>query len=664
MRRFSLLLASISLCVFSLLLSGCSSTFDPMEGSVPPQTAVGTIQGSLYGGQQAIVGAHIYVYAASIKGYGGNGLPALAATNPATNASTSLLTSATGNPADANGNFYVTTGTFGSFVITNDYTCTVGTQVYLYAAGGAPYGGGSPNPGIGLMAILGQCPANQTFSTTVPFVYISEVSTVVAAYAMAGFATDATHVGTSGSSLAKTGIANAFATAANLVNINGNIAYATTPNGNGTVPQFEIHTLANILAACVNTTVANPTQCNTLFSNAKSAGTSGTTPTETATAAINIAHNPTANIGNLYGLQAGVAAPYNQHLTAQPSDFTISIAYSGGGLTPMGTQTFGMASDASGNLWVASNYDSTGVNPGKVLCKFSTLGVPANAGGYGGIGLSTPNALALDINSSHVWIANYDNNNVINFNVAASTAATVGIGAGANPGAVGVDGSGNIWVGDINDGTMIKMSSGGSILFTDTANVTNGLSEITGFGFEPGTTGNAWVANTSGFADLFSNSGTFLSSPQTSAYPDQPYGPAIDSAGNAWFSTANRLYKVSPTGTSASSYTLPATNGTFLVGLAVDGGNNVWTTSNNFNGETSADNAVYEVSNAGVALSGPSGYLSLPNTQANSIAIDISGNVWYTSVNAATLRELVGAAVPTANPISYAVANSLLGARP
>ncbi len=49
-----------------------------------------------------------------------------------------------------------------------------------------------------------------------PYMVVNEVSTVAAAYAMAGFATDATHVGSSGTALALTGIANAFANAANL----------------------------------------------------------------------------------------------------------------------------------------------------------------------------------------------------------------------------------------------------------------------------------------------------------------------------------------------------------------------------------------------------------------------------------------------------------------
>ena len=100
------------------------------------------------------------------------------------------------------------------------------------------------------------------------YVVVNEVSTVAAAYAMAGFATDALHVGSSGTALAQMGIANAFANAANLETIGTGVALATTPAGNGTVPQAEINTLANILAACVNSN-GTGSACSTLFANAE-----------------------------------------------------------------------------------------------------------------------------------------------------------------------------------------------------------------------------------------------------------------------------------------------------------------------------------------------------------------------------------------------------------
>lgn len=88
---------------------------------------------------------------------------------------------------------------------------------------------------------------------------------------------------------------NAFVTASSLASLSTGVALATTPGGNGTVPQTEINTLANVLARCINSTGPAFASCATLFSDAKSGGTSGTTPTDTATAAINMAHNPASN---------------------------------------------------------------------------------------------------------------------------------------------------------------------------------------------------------------------------------------------------------------------------------------------------------------------------------------------------------------------------------
>jgi hypothetical protein len=282
-----------------LVLTGCA--FGP---TAAPNAVTGLgIQGRLRGGNQPIAGAQVYLLAANTAGYG--------------TVSVSLLTSGT-NGSDSIGG-YVLSDSGGNFTITGDYTCTSGQQVYLYAQGGDP--GAGTNTAVGLMAVLGSCPDSGNFLAVSPFINVNEVTTVAAAYALAGFATDATHVSSSGTPLAQTGIANAFANAGNLADMSSGTALTTTPAGNGTVPQTEINTLANILAACVNSTGSSSTGCSTLFSNAKSGGSTGTTPTETATAAINMVHNPTANVAALFPLQTAVA-PFAPMLSYAPSDFT------------------------------------------------------------------------------------------------------------------------------------------------------------------------------------------------------------------------------------------------------------------------------------------------------------------------------------------------------
>jgi hypothetical protein len=261
-------------------------------------------QGLVNGGQfRAVVGAKVYVLQANTTGYG--------------EPSVSLLTSGTGNQADSIG-YYVLTSEYGGFSIAGDYTCTAGRQVYLYVRGGDS-GGNGPNSAIGLITSLGACPETGTFTTAAPFVFVNEVTTVAAAYAMVGIATDPTHVSSFGRSGASTVMANA-----------GTLAGVATGFANARpdskVPRDKIHTFANILFACINSSTPTSTSCNTLFTNARSGGTTGTIPGDTATAALNIARNPHANVSVLYGLQPSLTPPFLPALESAPPDFTLSSA--------------------------------------------------------------------------------------------------------------------------------------------------------------------------------------------------------------------------------------------------------------------------------------------------------------------------------------------------
>ncbi len=134
----------------------------------------------VHGGQNPIVEAHVYLYAANTTGYG--------------NASISLLQPTSGTVEDINGNYYYPTQSGGKFNIAGDFTCpSAGSQVYLYAVGGDPGLGDGTNSAIGLMAALGTCGA----LSSDPYVVINEISTVATAYAIAGFAVDSTHVSSS-----------------------------------------------------------------------------------------------------------------------------------------------------------------------------------------------------------------------------------------------------------------------------------------------------------------------------------------------------------------------------------------------------------------------------------------------------------------------------------
>jgi len=107
----------------------------------------------------------------------------------------------------------------GSFSITGDYACVRDAGLRSGNTGQSGAVGGNEQCQSGSDSAIGQCPASGTFITTVPLIWIDEVTTVASVYALSGFMTDITHVGSSGTPLALTGIANAFATVSNLVGV-------------------------------------------------------------------------------------------------------------------------------------------------------------------------------------------------------------------------------------------------------------------------------------------------------------------------------------------------------------------------------------------------------------------------------------------------------------
>jgi streptogramin lyase len=648
----------------ALLLAGCSGV--PVTVPIQSRPVAGpALRGMVHGGQQPIVGAHVYLYAASSNGYGG--------------ASTSLLGNFTGTSKDGNGNYYVTTGAGGAFSISGDYTCpSASAQVYLYAIGGDPTPG-VPNAVAGLMAGLGSCDS-PNFSSD--YFVVNEVSTVATAYAIAGFATDPTHVSSSSSALAGMGITDAFSTIANLETLNAGTALATTPApaANGTVPQNEINTLANILAACVNTNGAvtgptNPTLCYTLFYNAENGGTAAS---DTATAAINIAHNPSANIDNLYGLQVP-NAPFQPFLMTEPNDFTVSITYTGGGLDGSGDAPEGIAVDALGNVWVP-NYASDSVS------ELSPLGVPISGSSgfkYTGSGISgilaSPTSVAVDI-YYNAWIASLSSTTMTEISRNGNLATTPPpnyTGAGlSDPYGVSIDPSSNVWVTNNGGNSLSEFESNGVELSGSTG-FQNG-DVATPVGIATDTSGNIWYANYStgspsiGEATPNELAGSPTFSEYSSSQIVSPYSVAIDASGNLWATDQDSnngngsLVELSTTGMTKGNVLSPNPYG-FTgggiddpYGLAIDGLGNVWTA--NYGGNS---NSVSEFSNVGAAISGTNGYVSNGLLFPYAVAIDPSGNVWVASDNTnGPLTEFVGAAAPVVTPLAAGAAYQELGTRP
>jgi hypothetical protein len=666
MRSFSGVVLSLA-CFLPLVITGCSVE---STGSGTPDAGL-AISGKVMGGQQAIVGAHVYLLAANTTGYG--------------NAPASLLTSVplvttldtSGGPT--NGDYYVTTGAGGLFTITADYACTPNTQVYLYALGGNP--GSGTNAAAGLLAALGNCPSTGNFLLQTPLIVMNEVSTVATAYAFAGFATDAVHVSSSGTALAKTGIANAFANAANLETLSTGVALATTAAGNGTVPQAEINTLANILAACVNSTGPASGPCSTLFTNAESAGSTGTAPTDTATAAINMAHNPGANLAALYALSVPTP-PFSPALGSQPLDFTIALSFTGGGLNDPNS----IAVDGAGNVWTANLGNATVSQINGV-----TGAAISPAGGYTGNGLTIPFSIAIDP-SGNAWVNNmYPSSppNHVSVFKPGGTAFTGSPFSGGglstqnsfnatSPRDVAFDANGNAWIANLN-GTATELNGLTGAAISPSTGYTISTTVGSQSGVAVDSAGHVWVSGMNGnvlYEMAVSNGALLGASAYTAGGLEQPYSIAIDASNNIWL--PNNYDPNSYVGNTVSKFT-SVTSGTAIsgggilgpYGVAIDGASNVWVANGIQSGGASTP-GVSELNNSGVAISPSTGYTSSATLGAASdVAIDSSGNVWaanpFIPVTFATgnnVVEFVGAAVPVVTPLSVAVKNGTIGARP
>ncbi len=606
-----------------LLLAGCS-----LNSAISSLPAIGlSLHGNVHGGQQAISGAHVYLLAANATAYG--------------NSSISLLNSGVTGFSDRVG-AYVLTGTDGSWDISSSYTCTPNTQVYLYALGGDP--GAGANSASGLMAVLGSCPNSGTFATAVPFVSINEVTTVAAAYAMSGFAVDATHVASSGSALALTGIANAFANAGNLVDVASGSARGSTPNGNGVVPAAQINLLANIAAECINSTGPSSGPCAALLGAATSDGTvSGTAPSDTASALINIAHNPGANVAALFNLPSP-AAPFAPTPATQPNDFTLSVQFTGASMHAPTSIAF----DASGNAWVTNHNSDT-------ITVMSSLGVPVSGSPFSKNGVSVPTQVAIDT-QGHAWIANSGSSTISEFDNAGSAVSgfPFSLTSTDTGGSLAIGATGDVWVASpaTNDVTRLA-SGGGSSLITG-----NGIASP--FGISIDQTGNAWIANLGANSiTVLDHTGTpLVNSPISGNGLDQPVAVSIDGAGNAWIANlrGNSLTVLDHTGAPITGSPFSGGGISVPISTAFDGAGNVWVAN-------SAGNGVTELTSTGRPVTG-SPFVAASLSSAYFVAVDGAGSVWIANQSGDSLTEIIGSAVPAVTPIAAALTSGTIGVRP
>jgi hypothetical protein len=503
------------------------------------------------------------------------------------------------------------------------------------------------NPGIVNVAMLGTCPGVGNFTNTISYVFMNEVATAAMAYGMSAFATDGVHINTSTTNLI--GLQNAALNVANLYNVQGaplelpgnsaqgegQIANQATVAGNGTAPQAELDTLGNILAACVDSSyvIGSTTgPCITLFADATTTGTpSGVKPTDIATAAINMAHNPgTANVVALSSLPTGTV-PFAPNLNATPKDFTVAITYNN--IVAPG----GIAIDASGNAFVPSNTTSGYVT------KLSPAGAVLATSATGGSGFDS---VAVDVNGN-VFVAAKNSNAVYTYtnSVGAVVTSPWTSPTMSAPSSVIVDSTGYVYVADGggNAGIIQKFTNAGSHNATIQNACMDGVSSIS---IDP--SNYLW-------ADSFTNSaGCRLSNPggtstfALSASLVEPNNIAIDSGGNGWVALQGDNYLAEITsGGGGALIGGPGVGGTSApTWIAIDGLDNVWF-ANNGNSY-----ALSEFNKSGTAITPGSGYQSGNLNTPSFLAIDASGDVWVPNKGTNSVTELIGAASPVVTPLS------------
>ena len=648
-----------------LLLSSCAEHVSS-PGSLARSPGV-ALHGSVYGGETPISGAAVYLYAVGASGY--NSAP------------TSLLIPGdSGVTTDTDGLGYVATNDSGSWSITGDYMCPdSNTLVYLVAYGGNP--GAGANSAITLMAALGPC-GTLTSST---FVIINEVTTVASAYALAQFANSTTgSIATSSTNVL--GLTNSFANVSNMVNLSTGTAYTTTAasGSSGIVPQATINTLANILAACVDSSGAASSNCSSLFSDATVAG--GTAPTNTWQAALNIALHPLNNVPALYAL-VSANGPFQPTLATAPYDWTVAINY-----YFSGDLAGDVAVDSQGNVWFPSY--------GYFLNKMSSLGVPASGSPFssGFEGVDEVNT-AIDLSDNVWYVAHSTSAQLFKYSSAGALITSFSpYSSDFEFQAIAVDSGNNLWASNLGYSLTLNTYVSGLYKYDTNGNAISGFPATGGgldypqqHGLAIDSSGNAIVtvdcyvgdcsSNTSpieGMAE-FNSSGMPLTA-SVNAIPctnSLPFYLAIDNQGNYWVTgefsgsgcgtNSTTLIKVSPDGT----VLVPDNNGYPTGGrTAIDGSNDIWSFSSEETG------SMIELSTSGTLLStgnGPFTPGSAGNTYGQgdatgeggliNLAIDSSGNIWEAQ-ETGHLFEFIGLAPPVVTPIAAAAANSKIGALP
>ena len=454
-----------------LPLAGCAVHSGSLAPIVSANTVSRSIQGHVHGGVYPIANATVRLMETQSNGYGG--------------AAKALLPPVT---TDGNGYFNFPNTAF---------TCDTGQFAYLTVSSGTTSNLASalPNNNVIQLSVIGSC-ATLTTDFNAINVYLSEVSTVAAAAALANFTTiDSTGAGsgqqivnisappannapapgcTGGSAMTCTaaGLAHGFANAFNLVDAvrfdgsfpTGQARTIVPTNTASYVPAQLLNTLGNILQNCVDSVgggvAGDNSFCGTLFTLATPPISGSAAPTNTLQVALNMAKYPTNNVDSLYALQSRTTY-FTPALSTTPTALSVSIYYgaeANGGYVRF---PIDLALDAADNVYVlygdtANSSTTSGTGTANTYGAVVGLGADGTQIFYGpqNTSLLYPTQIAVNSNG-RLFVTDNDTYTAANGGIYAtapntSTGALSRIAAVANASGVAVDRKDNLWTSVTN----------------------------------------------------------------------------------------------------------------------------------------------------------------------------------------------------------------------
>jgi hypothetical protein len=407
--------------------------------------------------------------------------------------------------------------------------------LYLVANGGMPKASkaGGDNPAIALLAVVG---SNPPASVT-----INELTTVASAFTNARFISGD---GISGNPL---GLRIAAGNVPNLVDLStggwGKVLLDPI-NSSMTTTIASLDTLGSLITASF--TVANDDWRARFYKAATPTG--GATPKNTLEAMAGIAREPWADPKDIYALfdeayplaapDARRSAPFAPYLVYAPTDFALSLCFSGGGDYANGRFMF----DAEGNLWSGMNW-----MPG------SQSGVNKSTGG--GVGKFSPNGTALSPPITGFTGMGID-----------------GVGWGT---AVTKD---RVWISSFNGKILVMDFSGKPVASESDFPFKEKFLGLMGIGVAPN--GDVWIADGSDNQLLYFPGGRIKDGKIVKpAGLKSPFDVVIDSQNRVWVANSSGDTVVRfPVGDPSKAESFRA--GIGVRALALDSKENVWVASN------------------------------------------------------------------------------------